>query len=319
MPVTERIVRTPVALLVFNRPHYTAEMFAAVRAQRPARLFVIADGPRPGYPTDVERCAEVRAIVEQVDWPCEISRNYAEANWGLKRRVSSGLDWVFGQVERAIVLEDDCIAGPDFFGFCDELLERYADDDRVWVITGDNFQNGRRRGRAAYYFSKYNHCWGWASWRRAWTHYQGDLAFWEEWKTSPEWRSMVPSKVERAYWEPIFDRVRRGEIDSWAYPWMGSVWFHGGLTATPNVNLVTNIGFGDDATHTTGSGASFSLAAGPLGPLTHPRRIRQDRQADKYTFEHAYGRPPARLRSRARNLVRRGVRKMKRALRKDER
>ena len=303
------MVQTPVAYIVFNRPAHTAETFAILRAQRPAKLFVIADGPRPGHPTDAERCAEVRVIVEQVDWPCEVQRDYAETNLGLKRRISSGLDWVFGQVERAIVLEDDCVAHPDFFAFCDALLERYADDERVWVITGDNFQDGHRRGDAAYYFSKYNHCWGWATWRRAWSHYQGDIPFWPAWKASDRWRRTIPSRAERTYWENIFDKVQREEIDSWAYPWTACVWYHGGLTATPNVNLVTNIGFDSDATHTTASGDLDRLAARSLGPLTHPRRVRADTRADRYVGEHVFvGTRPAAWR-RVAALPKRAARK----------
>lgn len=131
----------PIAYIIFNRPRHTRETFAAIRAQQPAKLFIIADGPRPGHPTDAERCREVQEIVEQIDWPCEVYRNYADENLGLKRRVSSGLDWVFEKVDRVIVLEDDCLPHPDFFGFCETLLERYENDERVWVITGNNFQD----------------------------------------------------------------------------------------------------------------------------------------------------------------------------------
>jgi hypothetical protein len=175
---------TAVAYIVFNRPAHTAKTFAVLREQRPQQLFIIADGPRPGHPTDAERCAQVRKVVENVDWPCDVRREYASTNLGLQRRVSSGLDWVFSQVDRAIVLEDDCVAHSDFFTFCDTLLERYAEDERVAVVTGNNFQNGRQRGEGSYYFSKYNHCWGWATWRRAWRHYRDDLPFWPEWRES---------------------------------------------------------------------------------------------------------------------------------------
>ena len=306
------MVSSPVVLIVFNRPRHTAETFAVLQAQQPARLFIIADGPRPDHPDDVRRCAEVRAVVEQVDWPCEVSRDYAESNLGLKRRVSSGLDWVFAQVDRAIVLEDDCIAHPDFFAFCDELLERYADDERVWVVTGDNFQQGGRHGEAAYYFSKYPHCWGWATWRRAWGHYQEDIPFFEEWKDSAEWRRIAPSRVERAYWEAIFSRVERHEIDSWAYPWTACVWHGGGLTATPNTNLVTNIGFGAEATHTTGATKQHGTPSEPLGAISHPSRVERDRKADRFVFEHHFGiRIPSRyrrVRARGRALAGRGKR-----------
>lgn len=283
------MIHTPIAYIIFNRPHHTARTFEVLRAQRPAALFIIADGPRPAYPTDKELCAEVRAIVERVDWPCRVHRHYAETNFGLKRRVSSGLDWVFGQVDRVIVLEDDCVPHPDFFTFCDALLELYADDERVWVVTGNNFQDGRRRGDAAYYFSMYNHCWGWATWRRAWCHYQGDLPFWPDWKDSADWRRKTRDRVAQRYWAAIFDRVRAGAIDTWDYPWTASIWYHGGLTATPNSNLVTNIGFGPAATHTLASDDREGLSVQPLGMLTHPGRVTQDVDADRYVFDHHFG------------------------------
>lgn len=297
------MIETPVAYIVFNRPRHTEQTFAVLRQQRPSRLFIIADGPRPGHLTDTARCQAVRAIVEQVDWPCEVHRNYADTNLGLKRRVSSGLDWVFEQVERAIVLEDDCFAHPDFFRFCDTLLERYAADERVWVVTGNNFQNGRRRGEAAYYFSKYNHCWGWATWRRSWRHYDGELTFWPEWRESRDWRRKLCDPHERAYWSAIFEHVHAGGIDSWAYPWTASVWYHGGLTATPNVNLVSNIGFGPDGTHTLAEADRDGLPVGPLGELTHPRHVIVDRRADRYVFDHHFG-GSSRRRSWPRSLLR---------------
>ena len=283
------MTQTPIAYIVFNRPQHTEKTFAVLREQRPSRLFIIADGPRPEHPADAERCATVRAIVDRVDWPCEIHRNYAASNMGLKRRVSSGLDWVFNQVERAIVIEDDCVAHPDFFRFCDALLERYADDERVSVITGNNFQNGQKRGDASYYFSKYNHCWGWATWRRAWGCYQGELPFWPAWRVSEDWKQKSPDKVERRYWATIFDRVHAGQIDSWAYPWTACVWKLGGLTATPNQNLVSNIGFDADATHTTSvSSSNASIPVQPIGEIVHPADVNQDRVADRYVFDRTF-------------------------------
>jgi hypothetical protein len=241
-------LKTAVLFLVFNRPDTTAQVFDAIRKARPPRLYVAADGPRANREGEAEKVAKVREIATAVDWPCEVRTLFRDANLGCKRAVSGALDWFFGEEEAGMVLEDDCLPHPDFFRFCDALLERYAEDERVSVITGDNFQRGLRRGDASYYFSRYNHCWGWASWRRSWRLYDGELSFWSDWKTSADWRERTPDTVERRYWEAIFDRVAHGEIDSWAYPWTASVWYHGGLTATPNVNLVTNIGFGEDAT-----------------------------------------------------------------------
>ena len=293
---------TPIAFIIFNRPKQTRQSCAVIREQRPSTLLIIADGPRAGHPTDAERCIETREIVANIDWPCEVLRNYADVNMGCKRRVSSGLDWVFEQVEKAIVIEDDCLPNADFFTFCDTLLRRYETDPRVWVITGNNFQNGKKRGDAAYYFSKFNHCWGWATWRRAWKHYRVDIPFWPEWSATADWRKKLPDPIERTVWSGFLDRVQRGEIDTWDYQWTACAWYHGGLTATPNVNLVTNIGFGPDATHTISSGDEVGLPIFPLGSLTHPKQVKQDLAADRHVFNHHFGglNHPDRLISRLR-------------------
>lgn len=283
------MLNTPVAYVIFNRPRHTRASFETIRAQRPPKLFIIADGPRHGRLLDIERCKQVREIVENIDWPCEVHRNYASENLGCKLRVSSGLDWVFEQVDAAIVLEDDCLPNNDFFNFCEDALIRYADELKVWVVTGNNFQKGLKRGDASYYFSKYNHCWGWATWKRAWKHYRVDMPFWPEWKNKAEWLSFMPDPIERKSWAEIFDRVKRGEIDTWDYQWTACVWYHGGLTVTPNVNLVSNIGFGPDATHTLTDSEQAGLPTYPLGPLIHPKEIKQDLKADRFVFDHNFG------------------------------
>lgn len=283
------MVNSPIAYIVFNRPRHTRETFETIRAQQPTQLFIIADGPRVGHPTDRDRCQEVREIVSNIDWPCKVHRLYADQNMGCKLRVSSGLTWVFEQVESAIILEDDCVPHPDFFTFCDELLDRFAHDPLVGVITGNNFQNGKKRGNASYYFSKYNHCWGWATWRRAWEGYQVDIPYWPAWKISADWTKKMPNPIERKVWTNILDRVWRGEVDTWDYQWTAWVWRKGMLTATPNVNLVTNIGFGPDATHTVAEDDIGGLATDSLGPLIHPISIKQNVAADKYVFDHNFG------------------------------
>ena len=300
----------PIAYVIFNRPGHTRETFSVIRAQRPTKLFIIADGPRAGYPTDAQRCAETRAIVDQIDWPCEVHRNYADQNMGCKSRVSSGLDWVFEHVDAAIILEDDCVPNVDFFNYCDDLLVRYAEDIRVWVVTGNNFQDGKKRGEAAYYFSKYNHCWGWATWRRAWQHYRVDMPFWPAWRDSAGWLNKTSDRAERDTWTNTFDRVYRGEIDTWDYQWTACVWYYGGLTATPNVNLVTNIGFGPDATHTVTNNDQAGLPVFPLGRLTHPQKIEANAHADRWVFDHNFGglTHPLRFRNRVKSLYAKALR-----------
>ena len=240
-----------------------------------------------------------------MDWPCDVRHNWADTNMGCKSRVSSGIDWVFESVETAIILEDDCLPHPDFFRFCNELLDRYANDERVMVITGDNFQDGTVRGDGSYYFSKYNHCWGWATWRRAWEHFDADLDFWPEWSQTDAWLDVCPDPVERTYWEGIADRMRNNEIDSWAYPWTLCAFHQNGLTATPNENLVSNIGFGADATHTRAKTGAANLDASALGPIVPPSEVTRDVAADAYTFDHHFGGAATRYKWRPKYLVRR--------------
>jgi len=281
-------ISSPIAYFVFNRPRHTRKTFAVIRGQMPSQLFIIADGPREKYPEDIERCRKVREIVETIDWPCKVHRNYSDTNLGCKRRVSSGLDWVFSQVDRAIILEDDCFASAEFFSFCDTLLEFYKDNDKVWVVSGNSLQPEHQRGDGSYYFSKYPDCWGWATWQRAWQHYQGDLPFLEEWKNSPRWRECFPARVEQRYWDRIFNLVQRGKIDTWDFPWTACAIYGGGLAATPNANLVQNIGFDAEGTHTTTLDERFAYDITPLGSMVHPSGIKADVQADEFYFQQFF-------------------------------
>lgn len=276
--------KAPVAYLVFNRPRHTRTTFAAIRAYRPSQLFVVADGPRPGRPDDAERCAEVRRIVAEVDWPCDVQRDYSDVNLGCARRVSSGLDRVFSQAESAIVLEDDCLASADFFLFCEALLARYRDDPRVWVVNGNSYQPQFRRGDGTYYFSRFPDTWGWASWRRAWRNYSHNLPFLDEWLGSPYWSRQFPSTTESRYFRETFRETLDGVIDSWAWRWTACVIHGHGLCATPNANLVQNIGFDADATHTHGTRLAYEHTS--LGALEHPRAVGADIEADAFYARH---------------------------------
>lgn len=281
---------TPVAYVVFNRPRHTLETFAAIRAYRPSQLFIIADGPRASHTADIERCREVRRIVSEIDWPCEVHRNLAEDNLGSGRRVSSGLDWVFSIVDRAIVLEDDCLASPDFFSFCDDLLVRYRDIESIWVVSGNSYQPEFHRGDASYFFSKYPDTWGWATWRRAWRHYQHDLPLLEQWRQSPRWKECFPTRSEQQLFHRVFNAALTGVVDAWDYQWVGCVIHGGGLSATPNANLVRNIGFDDEATHTK-SCHGFEYSFTPLGALIHPSQIARHTEADEYLRRKFYSAP----------------------------
>lgn len=275
---------TPVAFIIFNRPDTTEQVFAEIARARPPKLLVVGDGPRAGRDDEVTKVAKARAVIDRVNWPCEVLTNYSEVNLGCKRRVSSGLDWVFEHVPEAIILEDDCLPHPTFFRFCEELLARYRDDERVGMISGDNFQFGRNSVEESYYFSIYNHIWGWASWRRAWKHYDVTAARWPTYRDSRSFASLFPEKNHLNYWSEIFQSVFENNIDTWDYQWTLALWMEGMLSVLPNVNLVTNIGFGADATHTKNVSSVSNLDINEVSfPLVHPSFIVANSNADMFT------------------------------------
>jgi hypothetical protein len=298
-------LRTPVAFLVFNRPETTRQVFAEIARARPPALLVVADGPRESRADEAEKCARVRAVIDQVDWPCDVATNYSGSNLGCRDRVSSGLDWVFEQVPEAIILEDDCLPHPTFFRYCDDLLERYREDPRVGMISGDNFQFGRKVGDGSYYFSKYTHIWGWASWRRAWKHYDVKARIWPEFLDSG-WFDQMTFACERRTWRWVFERIHSGLIDTWDYQWTLACWSQSMMTVMPQANLVSNIGFGAGATHTQDHHAYANLqSAAMTWPLREPRLGVTNACADRRTAEQMFSMPP--LHRRVANRVRRLV------------
>lgn len=284
-------LQTPVALLVFNRPETTRQVFAAVARARPTHLLIIADGPRPSQPADLARCAEVRQIVSQVDWPCTVQTNYAEVNLGHAGvvRARSGFKWLFECVEEAIILEDDVLPHPSFFRFCAELLERYRDNPQIAQICGSNYHYKPTRDRASYHFSRYANICGWATWRRAWQHYDGDLTDWAASESRDQQLQLFSKRGERQFWEYTWRRLDSQQLYAWDYQWILACLRYQLLTIKPNVNLISNIGYGPDATHTTGRSILANLPRQPMQfPLVHPAAIHPDSPKDRYMQELLY-------------------------------
>jgi hypothetical protein len=285
IPITKQNIEiAPVVLFVFNRPQLATQTFGRIRQARPSRLFVVADGPRVGHPDDLELCRTTRSIVSSADWKCELQTNFAEENLGNGQRMSSGLDWVFKQCEEAIVLEDDCVPSRSFFNFCTTLLTYYRHDERVMHISGDNYQDGIRRGLGSYFFSRYSLSWGWASWARAWQHYDFKIRAWPAAREEKWLNSFLDDRLEIKYWTTIFDRLYRGLIDTWDYQWLFTCWRHNGLSVQPNVNLVSNVGAGADATNFKEKHSTMEIPTGEISELLHPGRVERDKKADQYTF-----------------------------------
>ena len=237
-----------VVFLIYNRPELTRRVFRAIAGARPERLLVVADGPKDER--DRRLCDKARDVIDGVDWPCEVFTEYSGENLGCKMRVSTGLDWAFEQVEEAIILEDDCLPHPSFFRYCNEQLAYFRDDARIGHISGNNFQRGGKRTEYSYYFSRFNGIWGWATWRRAWKYYDVDMRIWPEIKAGGWCYDIFPDTDIAEWADKLWTSVYHGEIDTWDAQWLLSCLVNGMYSVLPNVNLVANIGFGDNATRT---------------------------------------------------------------------
>ncbi|WP_342071496.1 hypothetical protein [Yoonia algicola] len=277
-------LHTPVLFLVFNRPDTTSLVFDAIRQARPQRLYVAADAARDGKEGEAERVALVREIVMAVDWPCEVKTLFREKNLGCKYAVSGAISWFFEQEPAGIILEDDCLPSQSFFWFCQEMLDRYQDDDEIMAVTGTNITS-RIKFDGSYFFSNYALMWGWASWARAWKKYDLELESWPSDDDGKLLRELRPGNYAfQVTWKRLLQRTYEGEIDTWDYQWIYSCWRHRGLTIAPTVNLVRNLGFSDDATHTFGFDPIRSnLALNELNwPIVHPNERYVHADADRF-------------------------------------
>ncbi len=277
---------TPVAFIIFNRADTAALVFAEIRKAQPRKLFVIADGPRT--PEEAEKCRAARAVIDGVDWDCEVLTNYAEANLGCGPRVSSGISWVFENVEEAIILEDDCLPDPSFFPFCEQMLAEYRDDLRVVHIAGTNAIPDESR-EASYMFNRLTSIWGWATWRRAWQNYDYDMKVWPEYKKTTDLDYYGKQKIN-VY--NMFNGHWNEPVNTWDIQWWFGCTARQEVSITPKVNLITNIGFRADATHTSEPNKLSEVPVSSLQfPLVKPKSEAVDPRFDEAFLEYCWGVP----------------------------
>jgi hypothetical protein len=239
----------PVLFLIFNRFDTTKIVFENIKKQQPAKLYIASDGPRPTKDMEAKLVAEIREyVISQIDWECEVKTLFRTINLGCKRAVSSAITWFFENEEMGVILEDDCLPSQTFFPFCEELLIKYKDDTRVWHIDGTTSQAGMEG--TSYQFSKYCLIWGWATWRRAWIKYDPDIRDFPNFKKCKLIESVWQKPEVRKFWIENFEKAYHNQVDTWDYQWAYTVWKNNGLSIRPGVNLIKNIGFNMEATHT---------------------------------------------------------------------
>jgi len=279
----------PVLVIAFNRPELLEQLVGRLREIQPSDVYIAIDGPRRERIGETEKVQACRDLIGKLDWDCTVHTLFREANLGCGEGVSSAITWFFQHVEAGIILEDDVIPDLSFFSFCQELLDRYENDDRVFAISGCNFvpSSAQSHPNDAYRFSRVAHIWGWATWRRSWELYQLDLRGWRRELPSRDlWRSSGRSLSGSLFWAMTFEMMARKQVDTWDAQLVFAAMKHDQLIATANVNLIENLGFGGDATHTL-----ETVEIEPVGSVTLPTRrvpVEVDEQADAWTRVHHF-------------------------------
>jgi len=272
----ELMYQIPIVLFIYRRPKQTKKVMEVLFKLKPEKMYIIADGPKNLQEENL--CYETRSIVNEINWTCEIVKNFSETNLGIRERIISGLDWVFDKEEMAIILEDDCLSEISFFGYCEELLRYYNSNEDVMVVSGNNFAFGKKNSSESYCFTKYAHIWGWATWKRAWKRFH----LWNN-QVLPIDLTIFNNRHEKLFWLQRLSEVENKTMNySWGYQWSLTCFAYKGLCICPNVNLVSNIGFGADGTNTFGESKVANMPTSEINlPLIHPKKMVWNRKADR--------------------------------------
>jgi hypothetical protein len=273
----------PVLLIAFNRISTTRFVFEQIKKNQPKRFFVFFDGPRIGHPTDELKCAEVRNFIrENITWDCDYLLFESKENMGCGYGPVEAINWFFEHVPCGIILEDDCLPNDSFFSFCSEILLKYFNDETIMAVGGTNYLKNLDLGGDSYFFSKYTHSWGWATWKRAWIKFDHFLIELKQFKKSNKISKIDNRFIFKRHWYKIFDNIKSNKEYNhiWDYQWLYSVWNYDGLIVVPSVNLISNIGFGAEATHTFEKSSLSDTETFKLNELIHPIKIVRNREAD---------------------------------------
>ena len=287
-------INTPILIVACNRPNKVRKLINSLKILKPKNLYFSCDGPKNKSKKELEKIDLTRKIINNnIDWNCNVNKNFNDSNLGCRVNMIKSINWIFESNEMAIILEDDCIPHQDFFNYCYLLLRKYEKEFDVWNINGTNLQNGKKRSNCSYYFSKYFHSWGWATWRDRWLKIDENLHNYEDFKKIENKENYFFNKSEEKYWINIWDNIKYNNTpDSWAYRWLYTCISNQGLSITPNINLINNIGFDEEASNTKIIVNNFKKSNLKIfsenGLLIHPKTIKINHRADKYTFYNSF-------------------------------
>jgi len=304
----------PILFLVFNRLDTTKQVFEMIRKTTPQKLYIGSDGPRNNRVGEKEVVDEVREyVLKSIDWNCEVKKLFREENLGCGKAPAQAITWFFENEEMGIILEDDCLPHIDFFDYCAILLKKYKDNENIAAISGTSLLQNKFKSKYSYYFGKYGGIWGWASWRRAWKGYQFDMSFLDKTFIEQKIDETFKTSEERKFWKSLFNMKNRiQKIDFWDYQWCFHIWSNNRFSIVPYTNLIANIGFGEDATHTFDTASNFSsMKTQSILPITHPSEVTINVEIDDYIFKKFYRQRPISLRKRIINKIYKYIIKIK--------
>lgn len=310
MPQTKNMeysTKSPVLFIIFNRTDTSLLVFEQIRRARPSKLYIAADGYRRDRPEEEEKCTETKnAIVAAINWPCELKTLFRTENLGPKEAIASSIDWFFEHEEEGIILEHDCLPANSFFRFCDTLLEKYRNDTRVWLISGCNLQNGKKWGKATYYFSNLTNGWGWATWKSSWDTYDKNLKDFDRDEVKVELQKIFDHPLIVEEWVRLFEETKSGKIATWDYQVTFAHLFSHRVNIVPNENLVSNIGFGELSENTFDETSIFaSVPLQEINEIIHPKFMVPEKFADLYTLEEGMSIKRIELQRKKHNSIRR--------------
>ena len=280
----------PILILVFNRPRKFEKVIKALKVIKPKKIFIFANGPRDKYIKDIKLCEDTRDLIKKINWKCKIYKNFQHKNLGLNLGVYTGISWFFKNVDFGIVLEDDCIPNPSFFKYVDVIEKKFSKNKNIGIISGNNFINNK--SKYDYLYTKWSFTWGWATWSRNWKSFDYNLKYWKKFRKSEDWKNLNKDFNQYKTFTHIFNfSLNRKKIDliTWDYRWMLHLWFNKLTNIIPKHNLVKNIGFDSEATHTFRKNENLKLNFKKFQfPLKHNVKFKVNKKFDDKVFYSVY-------------------------------